>query len=93
MNPAINLIVVVVQVSEEQGRTAREARLKRFEEQKRSYADIMAEAAGGGTPDSDDSDNNDNDGSSSGSGGGGASAGGGAAGSEGLRHRGDKRGD
>lgn len=32
---------------------AREARLKRFEDQKSSYADIMKEAAGGWTPEDD----------------------------------------
>lgn len=80
-------------MSEEQGRTAREARLKRFQEQKKSYADIMAEAAGGWTPGGDnDNDGSDNDGGGSG-GGGGALGEGGSAAAEGLRHRGDKRGD
>lgn len=40
----------LVQVSEEALRLAREARLKRFEETKTSYADMMKEAAGGWTP-------------------------------------------
>lgn len=35
-------------------RIAREARLKRFEDQKSSYADIMKQAAGGWNPDDDD---------------------------------------
>ncbi|CAN0292655.1 unnamed protein product [Scytosiphon promiscuus] len=42
-------------VSEEDVRTAREARLKRFEETKTSYAGVMKEAAGGWTP-GDDTD-------------------------------------
>ena len=86
----------IVQMSEEQGRTAREARLERFEEQKKSYADIMAEAAGGWTPGGDTgNDGSDNDGGGGGGGGGsgGASGRGESAAAEGLRHRGDKRGD
>lgn len=42
--------VGVRQVSEEDMRTAREARLKRFQETKTSYADMMKEAAGGWSP-------------------------------------------
>ncbi|CAB1117948.1 unnamed protein product [Ectocarpus sp. CCAP 1310/34] len=39
-----------VKVSEVDMRTAREARLKRFQETKTSYADMMKEAAGGWSP-------------------------------------------
>ena len=82
----------IVQMSEEQGRTARETRLKRFEEQKKSYADIMAEAAGGDNG-NDGSDTDGDGGGGGGGGGGGASGRGESAAAEGLRHRGDKRGD
>lgn len=40
-------------MSEEEIRTAREARLKRFQEQKSSFADIMKEAGGGWSPGDD----------------------------------------
>lgn len=67
------------QASEEEVTLARAARLKRFEDQRASYADIMRQAAGGWTPEADSGD------------GVGDEAAVGAAGvesSEGLRHRG-----
>ncbi|CAM9351819.1 unnamed protein product [Laminaria digitata] len=88
--PAVPTMSEETKISEEKLQISREARLKRFQEQKGSYADIMAEAAGGWTPGNDkpvhSSDDDDDD---DGDGGGGAVA----AASEGLRHRGDKGGD
>eukprot|EP00752_Nemacystus_decipiens_P012536 g11104.t1 len=66
-------------VSAEDMRIAREARLKRFQETKTSYADMMKEAAGGWTP---------GDGGGDGGGGGGAMVAGGEDPSAGLRRRG-----
>lgn len=48
---SVFLALSAVQASEDEIRISRDARLKRFEEQKRSYADIMKEAAGGWSPD------------------------------------------
>lgn len=64
------------QASDEDMQIAREARLKRFEDQKSSYADIMMQASGGWTP---DGDGIAGDGEGEGDGGGDTS--------EGLRHR------
>lgn len=65
MYPVLSRLLVVVraQASEEDTRIAREARLKRFQETKTSYADMMKEAAGGWTPgDGDGDDDGDGNG-------------------------------
>lgn len=76
----ITRIELVFQASTEDARKAREARLKRFQQQKSSYATIMQEAATGWAPGDDRAET----GNTSGSG----DAGGAETSKGGLRHRG-----
>lgn len=78
-------------MSEENARIAREARLKRFEEQKSSYADVMAAAAGGWRP-GDGNGGDDDGGDDDGGGVGAPGRDGSAVASEGLRRRGGNQG-